>query len=107
MRVMVLDPPPDALLSRITVRVEIMLAGGLIDETKRLADRHGRSARALHSVGYHEVLQYLDGGLAFPQLQPAIVTATRRYARRQRVWFKKEPEARFFADAEQLAAAIL
>ena len=105
-RVMVLDPPPDALLQRIAVRVEIMLAGGLIDETRRLADRHGRQARPLHSVGYHEVLQYLDGGLGFPQLQPAIVAATRRYARRQRVWFKKEPEARIFADAERLEAAI-
>lgn len=106
LRVMVLDPPPDVLLSRIAVRVEIMLAGGLIDETKRLVDRYGRSARPLHSVGYHEVLQYLDGALAFPQLQPAIVTATRRYARRQRVWFKKEPEARCFSDVERLASAI-
>jgi tRNA dimethylallyltransferase len=105
-RVLVLDPPPDVLLQRIAMRVEIMLAGGLIDETRRLVDRHGRQARPLHSVGYHEVLQYLDGALTFPQLQPAMVSATRRYARRQRVWFKKEPEARFFADVERLESAI-
>jgi tRNA dimethylallyltransferase len=105
-RVMVLDPPPDVLVQRIAMRVEIMLAGGLIDETRQLTDRWGREARPLHSVGYHEVLQYLDGGLPFPQLQDAIVTSTRRYARRQRVWFKKEPEARFFADAERLETAI-
>jgi tRNA dimethylallyltransferase len=105
-RVLVLDPPPEVLLQRIAVRVEIMLAGGLIDETRQLADRHGRQARPLHSVGYHEVLQYLDGALAFPQLQDAIVSSTRRYARRQRVWFKKEPEARFFADDERLESAI-
>jgi tRNA dimethylallyltransferase len=101
-RVLVLDPPADLLLQRITVRVEIMLAGGLIEETRRLADRHGRDARPLHSVGYHEVLQYLDGALRFPQLAPAIVNATRKYARRQRVWFKKEPEARFHSDPERL-----
>jgi tRNA dimethylallyltransferase len=84
------------------MRVEIMLAGGLIDETRRLADRFGREARPLHSVGYHEVLQYLDGALTAGQLAPAIVRATRQYARRQRVWFKKESDARFFADPEQL-----
>jgi tRNA dimethylallyltransferase len=105
-QVMVLDPPPDQLLSRIAVRVEIMLAGGLIDETRRLVGRHGREVRPLHSVGYHEVLQYLDGKLTAAQLGPAIVTATRRYARRQRVWFKKEPGARFFADPERLSAEI-
>ena len=103
-RVLVIDPPADQLLQRIAVRVEIMLAGGLIDETRRLAARYGHAARPLHSVGYHEVLQYLDGALTFAQLQPAIIQATRRYARRQRVWFKKEPEARFFDDAEQLLA---
>jgi tRNA dimethylallyltransferase len=103
-RVLVLDPPE--LLQRITVRVEIMLAGGLIDETRRLLARHGGDARPLHSVGYHEVLQYLDGRLTAAQLGPAIVTATRRYARRQRVWFKKEPDARFFTDHARLLAAI-
>jgi tRNA dimethylallyltransferase len=104
MRVLVLDPPMDQLMARITVRAEIMLGGGLIDETRRLVDRHGRDARPLHSVGYAEVLQYLDKRLTAAQLGPAIVQSTRKYARRQRVWFKKEPEARFFSDVERLVA---
>jgi len=103
MRVLVLDPPLDQLTARITVRVEIMLAGGLIDETRKLVDRHGREARPLHSVGYAEVLQYLDKRLTAAQLGPAIVQSTRKYARRQRVWFKKEPEAELFSDVERLA----
>ncbi len=102
-RVLVLDPSPDQLLQRISVRVEIMMGGGLIGETRALRDRVGADARPLHSVGYHEVSQYLDGELPFPRLAPAIISATRQYARRQRVWLKKEPSARFFADGEQLA----
>lgn len=106
-RVLVLDPPDEALLSRIAVRVEIMVAGGLIDETRRLAARFGHTARPLAAVGYAEVLQYLDGRLRFEQLAAAVVRSTRKYARRQRTWFKKEPGAEFFRDAATLFDAAL
>jgi tRNA dimethylallyltransferase len=107
MRVLVLDPPLELLLARIQVRAEIMLAGGLIEETRQLLQRWGSARKPLHSVGYAQVLQYLAGQLPFPELAPAIVQATRKYARRQRVWFKKEPQARRFAAAEELHAAAL
>jgi tRNA dimethylallyltransferase len=104
MRLAVLDPPPDVLAARIAVRVEIMLAGGLVDETRRLRARWGAASRPLGAVGYQEVGRFLDGELGFEALAPAIVAATRHYARRQRTWFKKEPGATAFGDPERLRA---
>jgi tRNA dimethylallyltransferase len=105
-QVLLLDPPRDALDSRIASRVDVMLAGGLVDETKRIRARWGREVSGLSSVGYAEVSALLDGQLAASGLSSAIVRATRRYARRQRTWFKKEAGARRFANAAELTRAI-
>lgn len=104
--VLLLDPPADVLEARIAARVDVMLAGGLVDETRRIRQRWGAGVPGLQSVGYAEVGQFLDGRLAASALAPAIVRATRRYARRQRTWFKKEPGARRFAAADELLRAI-
>jgi tRNA dimethylallyltransferase len=104
--VMLLDPPADVLETRIAARVDVMLAGGLVDETKRLRRRWGVELPGLSSVGYAEVSQLLDGKLAASALPAAIVRATRRYARRQRTWFKKEPGARRLTGADELLRAI-
>lgn len=104
--VLVLDPPADALEARIAARVDVMLAGGLVEETRRIRGRWGAGLPGLASVGYAEVCQLLDGELAASALPAAIVRATRRYARRQRTWFKKEPGARRFAAADALLRAI-
>jgi tRNA dimethylallyltransferase len=104
--VLLLDPPNDLLQARIAARVDVMLAGGLVEETRRVRDRWGSDVSALRSVGYHEVCQLFDGDLRASELAPAIIRATRQYARRQRTWFKKEPGARRFADAVELSRAI-
>jgi tRNA dimethylallyltransferase len=104
--VMLLDPPNDVLHTRIAARVDVMLAGGLVEETRRARDRWGSDLQALRAVGYHEVCQLFDGALRASELAPAIIRATRHYARRQRTWFKKEPGARRFADAAELTRAI-
>ena len=104
--VLLLDPPFDLLEARIAARVDVMLAGGLVDETRRIRQRWGAALPGLQSVGYAEVCQLLDGRLAASALSPAIIRATRRYARRQRTWFKKEPGARRFTSADELLRAI-
>ena len=83
-----------------------MLAGGLVDETRRIRARWGREVSGLSSVGYAEVGELLDGKLAASELSSAIVRSTRRYARRQRTWFKKELGARRFTHADELTRAI-
>jgi tRNA dimethylallyltransferase len=106
MQVMVLEPPFEWLEPRIKTRVDQMLAAGLVAETQRVRQRYGPSLPALGAVGYAEVCQLLDGRLGEPELAPAIVRATRRYARRQRTWFRKEPAARRFAGPDELTRAI-
>lgn len=106
MSVLFLDPPRDALEARIAARVDVMLAGGLVDETRHIRDKWGRGVAGLQSVGYAEVCQVLDGTLLPSALPEAIFRSTRRYARRQRTWFNKEPDARRFAHPDELARAI-
>jgi tRNA dimethylallyltransferase len=104
--VMLLDPPRERLEARIAARVDVMLAGGLVDETRRIRKEWGTAVAGLSSVGYAEVGQLLDGTLAANALPDAIFRSTRRYARRQRTWFNKEPGARRFAHPDELARAI-
>jgi len=106
MRVVVLDPPKDILDARITERTAQLLAHGLVDETRALVARHGRAAGPFQSVGYHEALAFLDGTLGEAELAPAIVRATRYYARRQRTWFRKEREVTTVGDPQSLRAAF-
>lgn len=106
MQVFVLDPPRDVLDRRIAARTDEMLAAGWVDETRRLAARYGRAVAPLGAVGYREILMFLEGALAEAELRPAIVRATRHYARRQRTWFRKEREVTFFADADALCARL-
>jgi tRNA dimethylallyltransferase len=101
-----LDPPFEMLEQRMAARVDVMLAGGLVEETRRIRGRWGATPPGLQSVGYAEVCLMLDGKLRANELATAIVRATRRYARRQRTWFKKEPGARRFAAADELTRAI-
>jgi len=106
MRVVVLDPPKELLDQRILARTNELLARGLVEETRTLVARHGRQAGPFQSVGYHEALAFLDGALSQAELAPAIVRATRYYARRQRTWFRKERDVQTVGDPQSLRAAF-
>jgi tRNA dimethylallyltransferase len=105
--VLVLDPPLEVLRPRIAARARAMLAGGLVDETRAVVARYGEGLRALDAVGYREVAAHLAGRLPARALEGAIVAATVRYARRQRTWFNKEPDAMHHPDVDALTAAAL
>ncbi len=107
MRVMVLDPAESELVARISARAEVMLSSGLVDETRRISGEFGRELRPLSSVGYGQVMDYLRGTLSAEKLAPAIAMATRKYAKRQRTWFRKEPGAVHYADASALFAGAM
>ncbi len=82
------DPGP-ALDHRIDERVSAMMAAGLVDEVERLWPRMGRTARG--AVGYREIGSYLDGQSTLEGATQAIGSSTRRLARRQRTWFRRDP----------------
>lgn len=86
-----LTVPRSYLSARIERRVRRMLDAGWIDEVRRLLDA-GISPRApgLDAVGYRQIVNHLEGELSEAALVPAIVTSTRRYARRQETWLRHQ-----------------
>lgn len=72
-------------------RVLRMLAAGWVDEVERLIARFGDNLPLLEAVGYKQIERHLRGDLSPAQLPEEIFLATRRYAKRQRTWFRKRP----------------
>lgn len=84
------DRAPEALDQRIADRVELMWAAGLVAEVRGLAGlRDGRTAS--RALGYQQALAQLDGELTEEQAKEETVRATRRFVRRQRSWFRRDP----------------
>jgi tRNA dimethylallyltransferase len=83
-----LDVPQAEIDRRIAARTERMLAEGLLDEAERI----GESAVAANAVGYPQTLAHLRGWSTIAELRASLERATRRYARRQRAWFRAEPD---------------
>ncbi len=83
-----LEPDRDELYRRINARVDDMMAAGLLDEVKGL--QHFRDLKALHTVGYAELMDYLDGKTNMYEAVELIKRNTRRYAKRQFTWFRNQ-----------------
>ncbi|SDH08642.1 tRNA dimethylallyltransferase [Pedobacter terrae] len=82
------------LYDRINRRVDQMMADGLVDEVKSLIPF--RKYNALNTVGYSELFDYLDGKLAIEDAVAAIKQNTRRFAKRQLTWFRRDEEINWF-----------
>ncbi len=93
-----LDMPREVLYDRIDRRVDAMLAQGLEAEARALYPH--RALNALQTVGYRELFEYFDGRTTFDQAVEAIKRNSRRYAKRQLTWFRRDPEIRWFAPDE-------
>lgn len=89
-----LNRPRHELFQNISKRTDQMMADGLVDEVKSLLPF--RELNALNTVGYKEIFGYLDGEMTLDQAVEKIKTNTRRYARRQLTWFKKDKEIHWF-----------
>ena len=86
-----LTVPRAVLHRRLAVRVDQMLAAGLVGEVRRQLDAGvPPDAPGLDGIGYREVVSMLQGTLAEPSLRDAILVATRRYAKRQDTWFRNQ-----------------
>ncbi|WP_460792349.1 tRNA (adenosine(37)-N6)-dimethylallyltransferase MiaA [Micromonospora sonneratiae] len=106
------DLDTTVLDERIAVRVDRMWAAGLVEETRALVDiglREGRTAS--RALGYQQVLRFFDGELTEPQAAEETVRATRRFVRRQRSWFRRDPRINWLdaagADLTGAALAVL
>jgi tRNA dimethylallyltransferase len=92
MRWLCLTMERDPLWRRIQKRVAGMFRAGLVDEVRGLhAAGYGPCLRPLQAIGYREVGALLQGKMTEEEAREAIFVATRRYAKRQRTWFRAEP----------------
>lgn len=82
------------LYDRINHRVDLMLAAGLLDEVKKVEQY--KDLNALKTVGYAELFDYLDGKLLYTEAVDKIKQNTRRFAKRQLTWFRRDTEIRWF-----------
>ena len=84
----VLTRPVAELDARIFERTGAMLKAGWIEETEAARALYGADCPGLMSIGYREIVNFLQGEMSWEDLVPAIVRATRQYAKRQRTWFR-------------------
>lgn len=82
------------LYDRINRRVDQMIANGLVEEVKSLWSF--RKYNALNTVGYSEIFDYLDGKIELDDAINAIKQNTRRFAKRQLTWFRRDEEIKWF-----------
>lgn len=85
----------EALYRRIDQRVDQMLAGGWLEEVQRLLARYPPSLPSMRALGYRELVQYLRGLLTLPEATELIKRNTRRFAKRQFTWFRRERRLRW------------
>lgn len=79
------------LYDRINKRVDVMHEMGIVEETKALIEKHGRISNIIDTIGYKEILTYLDGEATLEEALDKLKQHTRNYAKRQLTWFRKNP----------------
>ena len=80
------------LYERINKRVDIMIEQGLIDEVKKIYQKYQSFPTAMQGLGYKEVVEYLEGKISKDDMIEKIKQETRRYAKRQLTWFRKNKQ---------------
>lgn len=91
----VLNLPREELYARINARVDKMMASGLLEEARSLYPL--RDLNALNTVGYKELFEHFDGKYPLDEAVSRIKGNTRRYARKQLTWFRRDAETRWFS----------
>ena len=80
------------LYSRINLRVDLMIEKGLEDEVRNLVNKYTKFPTAMQGLGYKEVVEYFEGKLTREEMIDKIKQESRRYAKRQLTWFRKNKE---------------
>lgn len=97
-----LDAERETIYDRINQRVDIMMEAGLLDEVKGLINQ--KHLNALQTVGYRELFRFIDGEISLEKAIDEIKKNSRRYAKRQLTWFKKDLQTKWF-DFKDVALA--
>jgi tRNA dimethylallyltransferase len=99
--------PRAVVAARIASRLSAMVAAGFVDEVRTLSGRpRGVSPTARQALGYREILAHLDDGVALDVAMAEAVRRTRAFARRQRVWWRRDPRLRWYGASENPLAVV-
>ena len=100
------DMPRDVLYDRINRRVDMMVEEGLEAEARTMYPK--RHLNALQTVGYRELFEYFDGNCTFEEAVELVKRNSRRYAKRQLTWFRRDEQTAWFnpSDIEAILAHI-
>ena len=89
------DMPRDVLYDRINRRVDIMVSEGLVEEARAMYPK--RHLNSLQTVGYREMFDYFDGKCSLEEAIELIKRNSRRYAKRQLTWFRRDESTGWFS----------
>jgi len=99
-----LELPREVLYERIDARMDAMIAAGLFEEARALYPHRHR--QALQTVGYRELFDYMDGLYDREEAIRLLKRNSRRYAKRQLTWFKRDESIRWASSWEEVAAIV-
>lgn len=92
----------EKLYDRINQRVDIMIDQGLIEEVRKIYSKYNKFPTAMQGLGYKEVLEYLEGKCNKQEMIDKIKQETRRYAKRQLTWFRKNKQTIWLDGQEKI-----
>ena len=92
------DMPRDVLYERIDRRVDMMVEAGLVEEARSMYPK--RELNSLQTVGYREMFDYFDGTITLAEAIELVKRNSRRYAKRQLTWFRRDEEIGWFVPTE-------
>lgn len=96
----------ELLYDRINRRVDIMLQKGLIEEVKTIYNKYEEFPTAMQALGYKEVVEYLEGKISKEEMIEKIKMESRRYAKRQLTWFRKNKETKWLNGEDDISHNI-
>ena len=91
-KVFAINMDREILYNRINQRVDTMLEQGLVEEVKKLISKYDELPTAIQGLGYKETIEYIQGKITKEEMVEKIKMETRRYAKRQLTWFKKDKQ---------------
>lgn len=96
----------EELYRRIEKRIDIMLEEGLVEEVKNVMSKYTISKTALQGLGYKEVIEFLNNDISYDEMVDKLKMETRRYAKRQLTWFRRNKEIKWY-DINNIADKII
>ncbi len=105
-KVFAINMDRELLYNRINKRVDKMIADGLIEEVRHIVKEYKEFPTAMQGLGYKEVVEYIEGNITKEEMIEKIKMETRRYAKRQITWFKKNKETYWLNGMDSLEKNI-